>query len=275
MRFPPQKSNHSNTSPFVVYWLRTYCSLAEAAARALASATRAIVVTHLHNPSGVVLDPLDVAGLEQLAEEHDLVVIADETFRDADPAQPLAMLAARGPRWITTASLTKAYGLGALKLGWVAAQPELLARCSEVHDQLSAVPSLLSTTLAGALMPHLDALRARTHAILAANRAAWDALRARQPVLQAPGTSRGTTVWVLPGGGPDGGDAFAAFAEQRQGVLMVPGRYFGDPSGVRVTLGAEPAAFTRSLELLDRAATEWAARIEAGAAAAGSARENR
>src|SRR5262249_10770828 len=162
----------------------------------------------------------------------------------------------------------KVYGLGALKIGWVMAEPERLARCRAVHDQLSAVPSLLSTALVHALVPHLDTLRARTHAILAANRAAWDAVRARRPVLRAGGSSHGTTVWVTPGGGPEGGDAFAAFAEARHGVLLVPGRYFGDPSGVRVTLGAEPAAFTRALECLDRAAADWAVRADAGAATA-------
>jgi len=115
-------------------------ALAAAAEAALTPATRAIVVTHLHNPSGVVLDPVDVAALERLAESRDLVIVADETFRDADPAQPLGTFAARGPRWVSTGSLTKAYGLGALKIGWVMAAPERLARCRAVHAQLSTVP---------------------------------------------------------------------------------------------------------------------------------------
>jgi hypothetical protein len=198
----------------------------------------------------------DRDALEALADRRDFRLLADETFRDADSALAGGTLAARGPRWVCTSSLTKAYGLGGLRIGWVAADPATLERCAEVHDQLSAVPSSLSIGLASALLPHLDALRARTHRILAGNRPAFHALLDRRPAVRLPAPSRGTTAWLTLGDG-DAGDAFAAFALERHALLLVPGSMFGDPSGVRVTLGAEPEAFARALDRLDRAAGEW------------------
>ena len=233
-------------------------ALAESVARALTPATRVVVVSHMHNPSGAPLEEADLAGLEQLAVDRGFRILADETFRDADPAQPLGTIASRGPCWITTSSLTKSYGLGGLRVGWIAADEATLARCGDVHDNLSAEPSALSVSLALALAPHLDGLRARAHRILAANRAAWLAFLGRQSFLHAPAPSRSTCTWIqFPESGR--GDAFSEFALERFRLRIVPGRYFGDSAGVRITLGAEPEQFTPALHLLEQATAAFAA----------------
>ena len=237
-------------------------AVAAAVEQALGPATRLVVLTHLHNPSGAPLDDADLAALDQLADARDLRLLIDETFRDADPAQPIGTVAARGPRWIATGTFTKCYGLGGLRIGWVACDPGRLAACRAMHELLSSVPASLSVSLATALLPHLGALRARTHAILAANRAAWEAFLARQATLRAPAASRGTTAWALVGDSarwPDAGDAFADHVRERFGLLVVPGRFMGDPAGVRVTLGGEPAAFAKALAVLEQAEAAWAA----------------
>jgi aspartate/methionine/tyrosine aminotransferase len=217
-----------------------------------------VVVSHMHNPSGAALEDADLVGLERLAVARDFRILVDETFRDTDPEQPLGTIASRGSCWITTSSLTKSYGLGGLRVGWIAADQATLDRCGDVHDNLSAEPSALSVALALALAPHLDGLRARTHRILAANRAAWLAFLGRQQILHAPAPSRSTCTWVqFPE--PGRGDAFSEFALERFRLRIVPGRYFGDSAGVRITLGAEPERFAPALHLLERATAAFAA----------------
>lgn len=233
-------------------------AIAEAVERALTPATRVVVVSHMHNPSGAPLEEADLAGLERLAAARGFRILADETFRDCDPTQPLGTIASRGPCWITTSSLTKSYGLGGLRVGWIAADDATLGQCGDVHDNLSAEPSALSVSLALALAPHLDDLRARTHRILATNRAAWLAFLGRQPMLHAPAASRSTCTWIQ-FAESGRGDAFSEFALERFRLRIVPGRYFGDPSGVRITLGAEPERFAPALHLLEQAAAAFAA----------------
>jgi aspartate/methionine/tyrosine aminotransferase len=244
-------------------------AVADAVERALTRDTRLVVLSHPHNPSGGALDDADLAGLDRLAAVHGFRILVDETFRDCDPNQPLGTVASRGPCWIVTSSLTKSYGLGGLRIGWIAADAATLERCGEVHDQLSSEPSALSVSLARALVPHLDALRIRTHRILATNRCQWLALLARQSLLRVPGPSASTCTWAeLAGEGQ--GDAFAAFAFERFSLVIVPGRYFGDPSGVRITLGHEPARFAPALRLLERATAAFTSSSASAGSRAGA-----
>ncbi len=235
---------------------RGYGDVTAAVERALTPATRLVALTDLHNPSGAPLAEDDAAALEALAGRRGRWILCDETFRDASD-RPLGTLSARSPRWVTTSTLTKSYGLGTLRIGWVAGGAEALARCANVQNALSVEPAGPSLALALALVPHLDRLRERGHAILDENRARWRRLAESAPPFDASVPSRGTTTFcVFPG--PAGGDDFAAFAAERFDLVVVPGRFFGEPRGVRIALGGEPVRFAAALEILERAAAAYA-----------------
>ena len=230
---------------------------------ALSPRTRLVVISDLHNPGGGRLDPADARALDALATARGFRILCDETFRDADD-RPRGTVATLSERWVTTGSLTKTYGLGGLRIGWVAGDGATLEACANAHDALSAQPSLLSVALALALMPHLDTLRARAHAILATNHAAFARFVARNERFAGPAV-RGTATWREFIGG-DEGDRFAAFAGERFGLALPRGSFVGRARGVRITLGGEPAAFDAALGALEQAAAAfpWAA-AEAGA----------
>ncbi len=224
--------------------------------RELTPRTWVISIADLHNPTGAPLALAEARGLNELAERRGLWIHCDETFRDAD-ARPLGTWATMGSRWVTTSTLTKCYGLGGLRLGWICAHEEAMSRCEAVHRGLSAEPSHVSSSLALQLVPHLDALRRRTHEILAANHARWNAMAERRTAL-ACGRAHGLTVWCgFPGEGR--GDAFADWALEHHDVALHPGRFFDDENGVRVTLGGEPGAFAEALDRFERAAVEFLA----------------
>lgn len=231
--------------------------LAAAVARALSPLTRLVVLTDLHNPGGAALEEEEALALTALAEERGVWLLCDETFRDASDRPP-ATVAAMSPRWIATSSLTKAYGLGGLRIGWIATGPEALERCATAQNALSVLPSLPSVTLALELVPHLDALHARARRILVANHAGWaEFLRAHPPAAPAPQPA-GTTTWYALGEGAPG-DAFADFAAERFDLAVAPGRFFGDPRGVRIALGGEPERFAAALDTLEQALAAFAA----------------
>jgi len=226
----------------------------------LRPSTRLVVLSDLHNPTGAALDTRELDGLGRLAESRGFQVLVDETFRDASRA-PLATASARGARWVTTSSLTKCYGLGGLRIGWVAARDDVLERCAAVQDGLSVQPSHLSAALALALVPHLDALRARTHRILERNHATWRAFleRVARSLERAgiafdPGIAPGgTTAWcTFERNGL--GDLFAKIALEQHGTSVTPGRFFGDPRGFRTGVGVDSEQLEAGLERLERAA---------------------
>jgi aspartate/methionine/tyrosine aminotransferase len=225
---------------------------------ALTPATRMVVLSHLHNPSGTPLTPAEARELNDLAERRNLWIHCDEIFRDALEG-PTATHATMGPRWVVTSSLTKVYGLGGLRMGWVAGSADVLTRCAEAQDALSAEPALPSIALTLELMPHLDVLRARTLGFLTANHARWrERLSGDLPCAPAF-AARGTTLWLVFGLEGDG-NAFASFASEHYGLAVTPGRFFGDSRGVRVGFAYEPARFALALDALEQALAAFRAR---------------
>jgi aspartate/methionine/tyrosine aminotransferase len=231
-------------------------SLAAAVEAAIGPGTRMVVITHPHNPTGLALNGEEARALDALAARRGLWILCDEIFRDA-LREPRGTVATLGPRWVTTSSLTKAYGLGGLRLGWIAGSDEVLARCVRVQNALSASPSIPSIALALELAPHLDTLRARSHRILADNQERWTALLRDGVPFTVPVRPLGTTAWALfPS--PGEGDAFAAFASRSSDLAVTPGRFFGDPRGIRIGLGGDPARFAAALDALRHALATFA-----------------
>ena len=218
-------------------------------AAAVTDRTRAVVLSSPHNPTGVVAADDALDRLSELADRRGFSVLVDEVYLEtvergrADPA------AARRPAFISTNSLTKAYGLTALRCGWAVASPETaeaIRRARDVADVHSPIPADRLSVLA---FENLPALRERARRILTANRALW--------LEFAPGAAE-SIEWVAPQGSivfprlREGRDAgtFASRLFDRHGVAVAPGAFFGAPSHFRVSLGGATEKLARGLEAI-------------------------
>src|ERR1700729_340100 len=91
-----------------------------AAAQAAGRRIGAVVLTLPDNPTGRLARPASVHALCQVAAEHDLIIIADEIYRDLvhDPAQAFARPALFAPeRTVVTTALSKSLALGGWRIG--------------------------------------------------------------------------------------------------------------------------------------------------------------
>ena len=90
------------------------------AARAAGRQLRSVILTLPDNPTGTLAGPATIRDLCQVADEHDLIIIADEIYRDlihAEPA-PFTSPAAIAPgRTIVTTALSKGLALGGWRIG--------------------------------------------------------------------------------------------------------------------------------------------------------------
>jgi aspartate/methionine/tyrosine aminotransferase len=193
----------------------------------LSHRTRAIILARPHNPTGVGIPEDVLASLGELAEIHDLHVVVDEVYLGFVPgARPAALL---HPRLISTASLTKVYGLSELRLGWVLASEGLVATMTEQRLHGEALLPALPLALGLALWPQLEAWRhqAREHARAGARELA--------ALADLPGTlvsePAGTPFAFLHTGSDD--LALARRLEAR-GVGVTPGSLFQAPGGIRI-----------------------------------------
>jgi aspartate aminotransferase len=95
----------------------------DAAARAAADAgrpIRSVIITLPDNPTGTLAQPDTIRAVCQVAEEHDLIIIADEIYRDLvhDPAAEVLSPAEVAPlRTVVTTALSKSLAVGGWRIG--------------------------------------------------------------------------------------------------------------------------------------------------------------
>jgi len=89
-------------------------------ARAAGRPLRSVILTLPDNPTGTLARPATIRELCQVATEHDLIIIADEIYRDLIHAEdePFTSPAAIAPgRTIVTTALSKGLALGGWRIG--------------------------------------------------------------------------------------------------------------------------------------------------------------
>jgi aminotransferase len=105
---------------------------------AITKRTRAILLCNPGNPTGAVFDDQSVQAVCSLALEHDLYILADETYEYLvyDGPSPLspARIEDLKDRVITVASFSKKYAFTGWRIGWVHATAELMDQMMKVHD---------------------------------------------------------------------------------------------------------------------------------------------
>jgi aspartate/methionine/tyrosine aminotransferase len=90
------------------------------AARRAGRELRSVILTLPDNPTGTLASPATIRALCRVADEHDLIIISDEIYRDLVHAEtePFTSPAAMAPgRTIVTTALSKGLALGGWRIG--------------------------------------------------------------------------------------------------------------------------------------------------------------
>ncbi len=119
-------------------------------ASALRPNTRYISVTCPHNPTGTVMSRADLDGLIALAEKHGCYLLVDETYRDLSYGQKLPAAASLSRRAISVSSLSKAFGIPGIRIGWLVTQDANLTSVSSPPRNRLASAAASSTRLSPA-----------------------------------------------------------------------------------------------------------------------------
>lgn len=135
---------------------------------ALRPNTRLISVTCPHNPTGTTMSRGELDRLIALAEKHDCYLLVDETYRDLSYGTKLPSAASLSKKAISVASLSKAYGIPGIRIGWVItrdnglyeqflAAKEQIAICGSVLDEAVAVQMLQNrAAFLGKILPDMQ-----------------------------------------------------------------------------------------------------------------------
>jgi histidinol-phosphate aminotransferase len=197
-----------------------------AMAAAVTDRTRLVLVCNPNNPTGTSVTRAD---LDRFLDDvpSDVLVVLDEAYRefvtDAQVPDALETYGDR-PNVAVLRTLSKAWGLAGLRVGFLVAQPDVAAAIRKVVTPFST--SLVAQAAAIAALDAGAEVERRCAIVVAERDRVTEALRKLLPDVPA---SQANFVWLPLG---DRATAFGAACESR-GVIVRP--FAGD--GVRVTIG--------------------------------------
>jgi aspartate/methionine/tyrosine aminotransferase len=225
--------------------------LADLAAR-LTPETRLVVLTNLHNPSGAWMSPDEIAAVAATCAGAGAVLVVDEVYADFVRETRAPPAASLGPNIISTASLTKVFGLFALKFGWLAASPELIARIRHSAPEGDMGVSKLAHAVAAHVLESPARFEAHWQGVLAANRPVVEApLRAllEAGLLEGEVPAFGCMCFPKVVGAADTRTLGRTLLRDFD-LLVAPGEYFGLPGHIRIGFGADTEALARGMARL-------------------------
>jgi aspartate/methionine/tyrosine aminotransferase len=212
--------------------------------------TRLVVVTNPNNPTGALLSDTAAAEIAGAAERVGAWVLADEVYAGAELAgEPTPTFWGRAQRVLVSGSLSKAYGLPGLRLGWIVGPAEWRDELWARKDYTTIAPSALSDRLASAALEPTtrSSLLERGRRILRENLeilTEWaagheDILRFRPP--------RAGAIAFFGYEAPLQSAELAERLRVEKSVLLVPGTHFGLEGYFRIGYGYEGSKLAEAL----------------------------
>jgi aspartate/methionine/tyrosine aminotransferase len=216
--------------------------------RAVTNRTRLIVLTNMHNPSGALVDNETLRQVGEIARRAGARVLVDEVYLEALFNQPPPSAFHLGNEFVTTTSLTKAYGLSGLRCGWVLTEPALAKKMWRLNDLFGNIPAHPAERLSVIALKNLDIIAARAIALLDKNRPLLDQFLDSREDLQAVRPGVGTVV--APRLRRGSVDELCALLREKYETSVVPGRFFEMPDHIRIGIGCETEMLAGGLERL-------------------------
>ena len=140
--------------------------------RAVTPKTNVILITNPNNPTGSVLTAAEMDSVVDVARKAGAWLVVDEVYRGAEvQGGTTPSFWGRYEKVVITSCLSKAFGLGGLRTGWVVAPPKLIEEFRVHLDYLTCTPSLLSDHLGTIVMEpqRRESIFSRTRQIIRKN----------------------------------------------------------------------------------------------------------
>jgi aspartate/methionine/tyrosine aminotransferase len=216
--------------------------------RAIGSRTRLIVLANLHNPTSTLVDRETLLHIGEIAKGVGANVLVDEVYLPTMFESPQPAAFHLGPPFVTTASLTKAYGLSGLRCGWILAEPPLAERMWRLNDLFGVLPPRVMEQLSVIALNHLDTIADRGKTIIERNRGILHAFLDSRDDLSCVRRQFGTVVFprLLRGNV----DALWKLLQEKYETTFVPGRFFEMPDHLRLGIGCDSGVLEEGLKRL-------------------------
>lgn len=220
-----------------------------------------LFLSNPHNPSGLAQSAEEITELAAEAARVGGVLISDEVYQEFLPPAERVHAFALAPNAVSIGSLTKGYGLGALRIGWILLGDDFAERADSVLDALflltvdPATPCLRAGLRA---LNDLPRLLQPVRRIEQESRPIWEAWLNDCDAVEAFVPRHGLIAFPRVRSVTDT-RALVRHLQAHHGVDVVPGEYFGAPGHVRVGCGLPAESLRAGLARLERGIADYCA----------------
>jgi aspartate/methionine/tyrosine aminotransferase len=203
--------------------------------------TKLIIINNPNNPTGAVLKKSFLQEVVDVASEKNIIVLADEVYRPIfhsmsplDKEFPPSLLSMGYKNVIVTGSMSKAYSLAGIRIGWIASRnPELIETIASArHYTTISVSHLDEQVAAFALSPvTVHGLLARNIQLAKTNMALMEKFVLKnEDECEWVKPLAGTTAFIKfhREGKPVDSVDFCKKLLKKTGVMFTPGSCFGE-----------------------------------------------
>jgi aspartate/methionine/tyrosine aminotransferase len=226
---------------------------------ALRPNTKLIVINFPNNPTGALPERVIIAELIEMARKRGIYIFSDEVYRlmEIDPTNCLPPMADLYERGISISSMSKAYGLPGLRIGWLTSQaPQVISSAINLKHYTSICPNSASEVLASIALRIGNRILERNLQVMRSNLDLVDRFIERV---------EDKCRWVKPRGGclgfprlliPETAENLSQRLLEQERVMILPGSLYGRYDS-HFRLGFGRRDFAEALVQLERVLKEY------------------
>ena len=210
--------------------------------------TQLIALNNPNNPTGALIDEHMLAEIASIARAADAWILCDEVYRGTDQtgAGLTVSIADIYQKGISTASMSKAFSLAGLRLGWIAGPRELLHQAMIHRDYDTISVGMIDDHFAAMALEHQQAILERSHAITRGNLATLETWVNAEPLISWTKPKSGTTA-LLKYDLPVTSREFCITLLNETGVMLTPGSALQMEGYVRIGYANNPKVLAHGL----------------------------
>jgi aspartate/methionine/tyrosine aminotransferase len=200
--------------------------------------TKLVSLTHPNNPTGSIITKKMLCEIVEMVEAHGAYLLVDETYRELSFSRPPPPAATLSSQAISITTMSKAYGLPGIRLGWVAANKHIIESVRAVREQLTICNSAISEEIALAVLRRKQEFLGNAKKRIHSNFRIVHEWMKRQECLE----------WIPPEGGVVGfprfkmnisANDFCRLLVEKYKTFVVPGKCFEMSRHFRLGFGGE------------------------------------
>lgn len=213
--------------------------------------TKLIVLNNPNNPTGSLMDADFLMQIVEIARSCDAYILCDEVYRgiDQEGAGTTASIADLYEKGISTSSMSKAFSLAGLRLGWIVAPEEVIHQVAIHRDYNTISVGMINDYLACMALENRETILDRSKRMTRENLALLDEWIQQEDKVSYIKPKSGTTT-LLKFDVPMNSRDFCVALLKAKGVMFTPGSAMDMEGYVRIGFANNPEVMAIGLKLV-------------------------